>query len=62
MVSRIKWYRFDIKAIKKLEPFEDPDLSRVEEIGFTDLKKGGGSHQCSRVDWIEVWGQSVKKT
>ena len=34
-----------------------PDLSRVEEIGFTDLMAGGGSAACSRLDWIEVYGR-----
>jgi hypothetical protein len=37
----------------------DLDLSRVDEIGFTDLMPGGGSDACSRLDWIEVYGKPV---
>ena len=33
-----------------------PDLSRVEEIDFSDLMAGGGSTACSQRDWIEVYG------
>ena len=40
---------------------KDPDLSRVDEIGFTDLMHGGGSPACSRLDWIEVWGKAVPR-
>ena len=40
-----------------------PDLSRVEEIGFTDLMRGAGhgSGGGSRVDWIEVYGKPVPR-
>ncbi len=38
-----------------------PDLSKVDEIGFTDLMTGGQSVACSRVDWIEVDGRPVKR-
>jgi hypothetical protein len=40
---------------------DHPDLSRVAEIGWTDLMTGGGSSACSRVDWIEVYGRPVKR-
>jgi hypothetical protein len=41
-----------------------PDLSRVEEIGFTDLMRGSGhgSGGGSRLDWIEVRGKPVPRT
>ena len=37
------------------------DLCRVDEIGFTDLMNGGLSAACSRVDWLEVYADPVKK-
>jgi len=42
---------------------KDPDLSRVDEIGFTDLMRGsgGGPGGGTRVDWIEVYGRAVPR-
>jgi len=40
----------------------DPGLARIEAVGVTDLMPGGGSDNCSRLDWIEVWGRSVART
>jgi hypothetical protein len=44
-----------------MKHIEKPDLSNVEEIGFTDLMRGGGSEACSRLDWIEVDGFSIAR-
>jgi len=39
-----------------------PNLSRVEEVGFTDLMRGGGhGAPGSRIDWIEVYGKPVRR-
>jgi hypothetical protein len=41
---------------------ERPNLSRVEEVGFTDLMRGGGhGAPGSRIDWIEVYGKPVPR-
>lgn len=53
----IHWRRLDIEKVIEGDWIENPDLSRVEEIGFTDLMAGGGSLACSRLDWIEVYGR-----
>jgi hypothetical protein len=39
------------------------DLSRIDEVGFTDLSRGGGHGQggSSAVDWIEVYGKPVRR-
>jgi hypothetical protein len=39
------------------------DLSKVDEVGFTDLVRGsgGGPGGGSRVDWIEVYGHPVPR-
>ena len=41
----------------------DVDLSRVDEIGFTDLNRGGGhgTQANSGLDWIEVHGNTVSR-
>jgi len=40
---------------------DNPDLSKVDEIGFTDLMPGGASVACSRLDWIEVYARPVER-
>ena len=39
----------------------NPDLSKVEEIGWTDLMPGGGTPASSRLDWIEVYARAVPR-
>lgn len=57
----LSWYTLNIKSVIEVKPVKDPDLSKVDEIGFTDLMPGGGSDACSRLDWIEVYGKSVSR-
>jgi len=41
---------------------DNPNLSRVEEIGFTELMRGAGhGAPGSRIDWIEVYGKPVPR-
>jgi len=56
-----RWRRLDIKTVVEGAWVEKPDLSRVDEIGWTDLMPGGGSIACSRLDWIEVDGKTVPR-
>jgi len=60
-ISDIKWYTLDMGRLSELRLVESPDLSNVEEIGFTDLMRGGMSASCSRLDWIEVYGEPVER-
>jgi hypothetical protein len=60
-IADIKWYSLDIETITEKQPVDNPDLSKVDEIGFTDLMAGGSSPACSRVDWIEVYGKAVER-
>lgn len=60
-LSDIHWYAMDINNIVEKKPVKNPDLSKVDEIGFTDLMPGGRSVACSRLDWIEVYGLPVKR-
>jgi hypothetical protein len=58
-VADIYWRKLDIKKVVEGDWAASPDLSRVEEIGWTDLMAGGGSPASSRLDWIEVYGRPV---
>ena len=60
-VADIHWRRLDIERIVEGEWERNCDLSKVEEIGWTDLMTGGNSLACSRVDWIEVYGKLVPR-
>jgi hypothetical protein len=60
ILADMTWHILDIVTLTEGEPVTGPDLSRVDEIGFTDLMRGGQSAACSRLDWIEVYGKTVK--
>ena len=67
LISEIHW-----RILKIQEPvriYEDalvekPNLTKVDEIGFTDLMVGGPGFTSgtSRVDWIEVHADRVKRS
>jgi hypothetical protein len=60
-LADIRWRKLDIETIVEGAWVDKPNLGRVDEIGFTDLMRGGGSIACSRLDWIEVYGKPVKR-
>ena len=51
----IRWRKLDINSITEGPYVDIPDLSAIDQIGFTDLMRGGKSDACSRLDWIEVY-------
>jgi hypothetical protein len=55
-LSEIRWRGLDIARISETNWAPKVNLSRVAEVGFTDLMPGGLSDACSRLDWIEVYG------
>lgn len=61
VLADTRWFRLNIQDVLVGAPVPTPDLSRVEEIGFTDLMRGGGSTACSRLDWIEVYGYPIPR-
>jgi hypothetical protein len=61
IISDIHWRKLDINRVVEGKWVEKPDLSRVDEIGWTDLMPGGASDACTRVDWIEVYGRPVPR-
>lgn len=61
-VADLKWRKLDVKTLVEAAPVTAPDLSRVDEIGWTSLMTGGGTPACTRVDWIEVYGRGVARS
>ncbi len=63
-LAEVRWLKLDIdKVLPKGTWVEKPDLSKVDEIGFTDLMPGSGHGPggWSDVAWIEVYGKTVKR-
>ena len=60
-IADIEWRALDIDTITEGGRVVDPDLSRVDEIGFTDLVRGGSSDASSRLDWLKVYGEPVER-
>ncbi len=52
-----RWRQLDIATVTEGSWADAPDLQRVRSVGFTDLMPGGRSAACSRLDWIEVYGE-----
>ena len=53
----LRWRRLDIEKVVEGAWVDNPNLGRVDAVGFTDLMSGGGTPASSRLDWIEVWGK-----
>jgi hypothetical protein len=60
-IADVTWRDLDIDTVVEGDRVENPDLSTVDEIGFTDLMRGGGSDASSRLDWIRVHGEPVER-
>ena len=60
-ISELRWRMLNIEAVTEGSWVENPDLSEVDEIGFTDLMAGGMTPASSRLDWIEVYGKPVER-
>jgi hypothetical protein len=60
-LADLRWRKLNIETIVEGAWVDKPNLSRVDEIGFTDLMRGGESAACSRLDWLEVYGKPVKR-
>ena len=60
-VPDLRWRAFDPGKIVEGRWAEKPDVSKIDEIGWTDLMPGGGTPASSRVDWIEVDARPVPR-
>ena len=61
VIADIKWRVLDITKVVEGRWEPNPNLARVEEIGVTDLMRGGGTPASSRLDWIELYARSVPR-
>ncbi len=67
-IPDVRWRKLDISQVTEANNgaiwIDHPDLSKVDEIGFTDLSRGTGhgGGGSSRVTWIEVYGNAVPRT
>lgn len=61
-IADIRWRKLNMETITEGGWVESPDLSKVYEIGVTDLMAGGGTPASSRLDWIEVYGSPLWAT
>ena len=60
-IQDLRWRRLDIKTLVEGALVERPDLSRVDEIGWTTLMTGGNTPASSRVDWVAIYGRAVPR-
>ncbi|MBZ5578849.1 MAG: hypothetical protein LAP40_19990 [Acidobacteriia bacterium] len=63
-ISEVRWLKLDVdKQVTKGNFVAKPDLSKVDEVGFTDLMPGSGHGPggWSDVAFIEVYGKPVKR-
>ena len=58
-LADVRWRTLDIDKVVEGGFAKTVDLSRVAEVGVTDLMRGGGTPASSRLDWIEVYGRPV---
>jgi hypothetical protein len=61
--GRIRWYHLDSERVVTTTEARDPDLSRVDEVGFVDLAPGGGHGRAgwSNLSTVEVYATPVPR-
>jgi hypothetical protein len=63
-IPEVRWRRIDIERMVTVGDWVvNPDLSKVDEIGFADLMPGSGHGQggWSDLGFVEVYAKSVKR-
>jgi hypothetical protein len=63
-IAEVRWIKLDIERVVTTGRWvENPDLSKVDEIGFADLMPGSGHGPGGwvNVGRIEVYGKPVKR-
>jgi len=55
-----RWFELDPQKVVIRREIKDPDLSRVDAIGFVDLMPSGGHgfSGCSNVSWMELYAKT----
>ena len=63
-IQDIEWHGLNTKTMTDDPVVRNPDLSKVAEIGWTDLMPGSGHGTpggSTRVDWFEVHARKVPR-
>ena len=61
-IKDLHWRQLDIRTLVEGAVVERPDLTRIDEIGWSTLMTGGNTPASSRVDWIAVYGRPVPRS
>ena len=63
-MAEMNWIGFDPVRVIDTQDVIEADLSRVDEIGFTMLARGGGhgAGVAAHMDWFEVYGVPVLRS
>jgi len=58
-----RWFTLDPEKVAVTRPLDNPDLSKVDEVGFADLMPSGGHGSAGwiNVGPFEVYGKPVKR-
>lgn len=61
--GRMRWYHLDPVRVVTTTEVRDPDLRRVDEVGFVDLAPGGGHGRAgwSNLSAVEVYAKPVPR-
>lgn len=63
-IQDVEWHGLNTKTMTDNPVVKNPDLSKVAEIGWTDMMPGSGHGTpggSTRVDWFEVYANKVPK-
>jgi hypothetical protein len=62
-IGAVRWFRLDAEKVATTRPADNPDLTKVDEVGFADLMAGGGHGSAGWVNLgrIEVFGKPVAR-
>lgn len=60
-IGAVRWFRLDAEKVATTRAVDNPDLTKVDEVGFADLMPGGGHGSAGwiNVGRIEVYGKPV---
>jgi len=59
----MRWFRLDPDRVVTTSEVRNPDLARIDEIGFADLAPGGGHGQAgwTNLSTVEVYARAVPR-
>jgi hypothetical protein len=62
-IDAVRWFMLNPETIATTRPMDNPDLSKVDEVGFADLMPGGGHGSAGwiNVGSMEIYGKPVKR-